>query len=86
MSIIKVMPSGTDVDMKKVDADIRKLTATIPHLKLNAITEKPVAFGIKCLEVSVIKPDSSGGTDELEEKMMTIPGVENVEVTGVTLI
>ena len=79
LSVIKVMPTGPDVDLGKVAEEIQKLE---PH----AIEEKPVAFGIKCLEVQFIKPDSSGGTDELEEKMRAIDGVESVECTGVTLL
>lgn len=79
LSIIRVMPTGTDVDLKKVEAEIQKLR---PH----AVTEKPVAFGIKCLEVAFIRPDAEGGTDALEDKMRAIKGVESVEVTGVTLI
>ncbi len=79
LSIIRVMPTGTDVDLKKVAAEIQKLS---PRM----IEEKPVAFGIKCLEVRFIRPDKEGGTDALEDQMRKIPGVESVEVTGVTLI
>jgi elongation factor 1-beta len=79
LSTIKVMPTGPDVDLGKVSEEIQKLE---PH----AIDEKPVAFGIKALEVQFIKPDSEGGTEELEGKIKGIDGVESVEVTGVTLI
>ncbi len=79
LSVIKVMPTGPDVDLGKVKEEIEKLE---PH----AVEEKPVAFGIKCLEVQFVRPDSEGGTDELEDKMRSIEGVESVEVTGVTLI
>ena len=79
LSIIKVMPTGPDADMGKIAEEIQNLD---PH----AIDEKPVAFGIKCLEVQFIRADSSGGTDELEDKMRAIEGVESVEVTAVTLL
>jgi elongation factor 1-beta len=79
LSSIKVMPTGPDTDLKKVAEEIQKLE---PH----AIEEKPVAFGIKCLEVQFIRPDSEGGTDALEEKIRAIEGVESAEVTGVTLL
>lgn len=79
MSIIRVMPTGVEVDLKKVAAEIKKLK---PH----SIEEKPVAFGIRCLEVKFIRPDAGGGTDALEDEMRAIKGVESVEVTGVTLI
>ena len=73
------MPTGTDVDLSLVAKEIEKLS---PH----AIAEKPVAFGIKCLEIQFIREDKDGGTDELENTIKAIPGVESVEVTGVTLL
>ncbi len=79
LSIIRVMPTGTDVDLKKVAAEIQKLK---PH----SITEHPFAFGLKYLEVKFVRPDSEGGTDALEDQMRKMHGVESVEVTGVTLI
>lgn len=79
LSTIKVMPTGVDVDLEKIKAEIESLG---PH----AVQVVPVAFGIKALEVQFIRPDSEGGTDELEDKMRAIEGVESVEVTGVTLL
>lgn len=79
LSIIRVMPTGVEVDLKQVADEIQKLK---PH----SIVEKPVAFGIRCLEVKFIRPDAGGGTDALEDQMRKINGVESVEVTGVTLI
>lgn len=80
LSIIKVMPTGPDVDMGKLAEDIEGLS------DIHAIVEKPVAFGIKCLEVQVIKADSKGGTDALEEEIRGLEGVESAEVTGLTLL
>jgi len=79
LSIIRVMPTGVEVDLKKVAAEIQKLK---PH----SVTEHPLAFGIRYLEVKFIRPDAEGGTDALEDKIRAIKGVESVEVTGVTLI
>lgn len=79
LSTIRVMPTGVETDLKRVAAEIQKL-------KPYSITEKPVAFGLKCLEVQFIRPDSEGGTDALEDRIGKIFGVESVEVTGVTLI
>lgn len=79
VSTIKVMPTGVDVDLGKIAEEIKKLN---PH----SFEEKPVAFGVKCLEIQFIRQDSEGGTDELEDKIRRIEGVESVNVTGVTLI
>lgn len=79
LSVIRVMPTGTEIDLDKLKKQIEALGA-------HAVQKKPVAFGINCLEVQFIKPDSEGGTDALEDKMRALNGVESVEVTAVTLI
>ncbi len=79
LSTIRLMPSGTDVDLDKIKSEVEKLN---PH----SVEKKPVAFGLSALDVQFVRPDSEGGTDELEEKMRAIDGVESVEVTGVTLL
>ena len=80
LSTIKVMPTSPDVDMGKLAEEIKALA------DIHAIEEKPVAFGIKALEIQIIKPDSEGGTEELEEQMRSLDGVESAEVTAVTLL
>ncbi len=79
LSVIRVMPTGVGVDMNKLKAEIQKL-------KPYGAVEKPVAFGLKCLEVQFIRPDSEGGTDALEDQMRKIEGVESVDVIAVTLV
>jgi len=79
LSTIKVMPTGVDVDLNKISSEVEKLNP-------RSIEEKPVAFGIKCLEVQFLRPDSEGGTDELEDQIRKIEGVESVDVIGVTLV
>jgi elongation factor 1-beta len=77
---LKVMPTGVDVDIESVEKKIKEL------LSPEETKIVPVAFGIKAIEVRKIIPDGEGGTDELEEKIKALEGVENVETTGVTLI
>ncbi len=79
LSIIRVMPSGVDVDLDRIKEEIEKMGP-------ESIEEKPVAFGLRALEVKFIRPDEAGGTEGIEEKLRSIEGVESVQVTGVTLI
>lgn len=79
LCILKVMPTGVDVDMEELKSEIQKLGP-------KAMEIVPVAFGLKALDVRFIRPDSEGGTEDLEEKIRKIDGVESVETTGVTLI
>jgi len=81
LTIMRIMPTGVETDLKKVAAEINNIKPK-PH----SIEEKPLAFGIKFLEVKFVTPDKEGGTDAIEDAIRKIKGVENVEVTGLTLI
>lgn len=81
---LKVMPESPEADLEKIKAEISSvINGAGVHLK--GIEEKPVAFGLKCLEVLMIMPDQ-GGTDELEELLRGIEGVASVEAGDITLL
>ena len=75
---IKVMPTGIDVDLEKLEQDIKY--AVNP----DRINKEPVAFGLVALIVTTIVEDEGGQVDTLENKLRAINGVNDVEVTGVT--
>ncbi len=72
----RVMPESAETDLGKIKKAAEKLGA-------KKIEEKPIAFGLKALDVIFIVPDSS--TSELEEKLRAIEGVASVETESVTL-
>jgi elongation factor 1-beta len=75
---IKVMPSGMDVDLKKLKED---LTKVIPAgARVHGFSEEPVAFGLKALIVVVKVGDIEGGTEKVEEAFNKVKGVESVSV------
>ena len=80
---LRVMPSSPDIDMEKMKKAVENSLST--EAKLEQINEKPVAFGLKCLEVLITMPDT-GGTDKIEQKLSGIEGVESVSTENVTLI
>ncbi len=82
---MKVMPESTDVDLAKLAEEIKK---TIPsYARLHAIEQKPIAFGLKALIVVTIMDDKAGhGTEETENGIAKLAGVESVEVEEVGLI
>lgn len=78
---LKIMLTGPDVDAGAVKEEIENIV----HPK--QITEKPVAFGLKTLEVLLVFDDREGAnTDAIEEKLRSIPGVSSVEAGDITLI
>ena len=75
---IRVMPSGMDVDLKKLKED---LTKAIPGgARIHGFSEEPVAFGLKALIVVVKVGDIEGGTELVEAEFSKVKGVESVSV------
>ena len=78
--VMRIMPDGPGEDLEKLKSQIKD------SINVESIEEEPIGFGLTALKVLVIRPDSAGGTDELENKIAEIEGVGNVEVTDVTLV
>jgi len=81
---LKVMPEGTEVDLEKLRTEISSVVKKL-GINLKGIEEKPIAFGLKCLEVLMIMPDQ-GGTDKIEDAISKISGVASVEPGEITLL
>ena len=74
----KVMPTGTDVDLDKLEKEIR---ASINPERVN---REPIAFGLVALNVTVLVEDESGQLEPVENKLKSISDVGGVEVTEIT--
>ncbi len=83
--IYSVMPESPDVDLEKVKAEIKSAAESV-GAQLNRTDIKPIAFGLKALEIVIVMDDKSGKSGELEEKMKAIEGVQNIELTDMSLI
>jgi translation elongation factor aEF-1 beta len=75
---VVLMPEGTEVDLKNLEAKIRE------RVKVHSVSREPIAFGLESLKIIAVIKDAEGGTDPLENELSKIPGVGNVQVTGVT--
>jgi elongation factor 1-beta len=81
---LRVMPEDPNVDLVKL-RDL--VTKAIPKgVTLKNIQEKPIAFGLKALNVMITMPDTEGGTDKVEEALRKVPHVQSVETTDVGLL
>ncbi|MFH0832690.1 MAG: elongation factor 1-beta [Candidatus Aenigmatarchaeota archaeon] len=80
---LRVMPSGTDVNLERIKKEIRAIVEEKARLK--SLEEKPIAFGLSAVEVLFIVPDSSGFS-EIESAIAEIDGVESVEAGDITLL
>lgn len=80
---LKIMPESPEIDLSKVQE------VALKHIKEFAgegdtkVSEEPIAFGLKSLNIIFIMDESLGSPDALEENIKTISGVQSVEVTDV---
>ncbi|MFN4045881.1 MAG: elongation factor 1-beta [Acidilobaceae archaeon] len=76
---VKVFPSGVDVDINDLRERIR--SSLPPQYTLVGSGEVPIAFGYRALRVVITMPEETeGGTEELENVIRSVDGVEEVEV------
>jgi len=78
--ILRVMPESPDVDLAKLEREIRE------KVKVLAVEKEPIAFGLNALKVATVVEDAEGGTEPLEQAISSIPGVASVEVIGLSRI
>lgn len=74
--VYRIMPSAPE----KFD-NVKK---SLEELKPERLEEEPIAFGLKALKFTKVIPDESGTQDELENKLESIDGVENIETLTVS--
>ncbi|MFP4590494.1 MAG: elongation factor 1-beta [Halobacteriota archaeon] len=79
---VKVMPTGTEVDLDELEAD---LAEALPEgAELTDVEREDVAFGLVALISMVVVPDEAGGTEAVEEAFGGVDSVESVSVESVT--
>lgn len=85
--IYKVTPESVELDLKVLQKNIVKSLSksSIKH-KINKIEEKPIAFGLKALEIQIVLDDKSGGSEELEGLLQATKGVQSVDVVQMGLL
>jgi elongation factor 1-beta len=77
---MRIMPNDVSVDMVKIAERVKKLAGD--RCAVHSMEVKPIAFGLKALEVNFLFNDKKGGIDETEAEIRKIEGVGEVETTG----
>lgn len=75
--VLKLMPESPETDLEAIKDSARDL------VDVEDIGEEEVAFGLTAVKVSTIVDDAEGGTDEVEEALAGIDGVQSVETDDV---
>lgn len=83
-AVYNMIPESPDVPLEEV---IKSIPSLIPDgVGVNNVVVKPFAFGLKIVEITCIMDDTSGIIERLEESLRSIPQIQSVENTTVTLI
>ena len=80
---MRIMPQNPGIDLSKIEAKAKKEIVEFCNSREFKTQIEPVAFGLKSLNIFFVMEESKGSTEELENTISQIDGVESVEVTDV---
>jgi len=80
----RIMPEGVDIDLAEVSSKVKDMIHN--EASLAKLEEKPVAFGLKFIEVILVMDDANNTSEEHEEKFRGIEGIQSVEITDLNLL
>lgn len=75
--VLKLMPESPETDLDSIKEEVNS------RIDAEDVGEEEVAFGLTAVKVSTIVDDAEGGTDEVEEALAGIEGVQSVETEDV---
>jgi len=78
----RILPEGAEVDVAGLESSVRKTLGGA----LRDVAARPIAFGLKALEATVVVDDAEGQAERIEEQLRGISGVGEVETLGVSLL
>lgn len=79
---VKIMPTSPESRLDTIEEKAKHEIAEFGG-EVGKVDYEPIAFGLKALVLVFVMDESLGSTDELEEKIRAISGVQSVEVTDV---
>jgi translation elongation factor aEF-1 beta len=80
--IVRIYPEDIDA-IEKVESGLK----TFRGGELKDMRREPIAFGMSLIKAGIVVPDKTEGVmDKLETELKKLPGVNEVEVEGATLI
>ena len=80
---LNIMPSNVEVDLHALEGKVKHEIVAFCNSQEFRTSIKPVAFGLKALNIIFVMEESKGSTEDLENNIAKIHGVESVEVTDV---
>jgi len=80
---LKIMPESPEVGLNSVEEQTKNLIKEFAGETETKTEQEPIAFGIKALKIIFVMDENKGSTEELENKIKELQGVNSVEVVDV---
>ena len=77
------MPTSPEIDLTAIEGTAKEQITAFAETSEFKIEQKPVAFGLKSLNITFAMDEDKGDTESLEKTLAEIEGVNSVEVTDV---
>ena len=80
---LKIMPESPETDLDQLAEEAKSYISSFAGAGDMRMEQEPVAFGLKALKLTFVMDESKGSTEELENQISKIGGVNSVEVVDV---
>ena len=80
---LRIMPQNTEIDFVQLEFRAKKEIVDFCNSQEFKTQIQPIAFGLNALIIYFVMDEAKGSTEELENKISKLDGVESVEVTDV---
>lgn len=80
----RLLPESPDINLDELKT---KIESALPAgVQLHKFETKPFAFGLSAVMVLVVMKDSGGLSDQTEENLQRVVGIQSVEMLEMSLI